>query len=72
VSTAEKTWLSKHEAAAHIGVSERTLRRLMEPDENGVRKLRSYKPVSGRTVLKLSDLNSYMESVCVGNDAEGI
>ncbi len=54
-------WLNKDEAAAYLGISPRSLRRLCEPDpKTGERRLPFYKP-NARTMFKLEDLDAYME-----------
>jgi excisionase family DNA binding protein len=61
VTTATQKYLSKAEAAEYLGISERSLRRLYQPDpKTGNAKLPTYKPVPGRTVLKQDDLDAYM------------
>jgi excisionase family DNA binding protein len=58
----QKRWLSVGEAAEYLGLSARSLRRLMEPDpKTGERKLPTYKP-NGRALLKREDLDAYVES----------
>jgi len=60
MSTATKRWLSKPEAADHIGISEKTLRRLTAPDKTGKRALNVYHPVPGRAVLDREELDAYI------------
>jgi excisionase family DNA binding protein len=62
-ATTRSKYLSKAEAADYLGISERSLRRLYQPDHRtGKVKLPTYKPVPGRTVLKQDDLDAYMET----------
>lgn len=61
-STGSK-YLSKAEAAEYLGISERSLRRLIDPDpKTGKGKIPTYKPVPGRTLVKQADLDAYMET----------
>ncbi len=63
MTTAQRRWLSKQEAADYLGISLHSLRRLMEPDpKTGKRALKTYNPVPGRAVLKREDLDAFMES----------
>jgi excisionase family DNA binding protein len=63
MTTIEKRWLSKDEAAEYLGISLMSLRRLMEPDsQKGERQLHAHKPVPGRTMLDRNELDTYMES----------
>jgi excisionase family DNA binding protein len=65
----QKKWLNKDEAAAYLGISPRSLRRLTEPDpDTGERRLPFYKP-NARTVYRLEDLDAYMEQ-CRSSDAD--
>jgi excisionase family DNA binding protein len=57
-------WLSKHQAAAYMDLSLHSVRRLIE---QGLVPI--YKPVPGRTLLRRSDLDAYLESQRVQADA---
>ena len=62
-ATTRSNYLSKAEAAEYLGIGERSLRRLYQPDpKTGKAKLPTYKPVPGRTLLKQDDLDAYMET----------
>jgi excisionase family DNA binding protein len=63
MNTATQKYLSKAEAAAYLGISVRSLRRLIDPDpKTGKGKVPTYKPVPGRTLVKQDDLDAYMET----------
>ena len=57
--------MSKAQGAQHMQVSERSLRRLIEEGRIPV-----YKPVPGRTLVKVADLDAFMESTRAARESQ--